>query len=212
MPNGSLDAHGQPLNLHWNAARRIERDLSELLGLAKCMLIDGTIDAQEADFLRNWADNHPDALAHWPTDFIFARLNHFYADGHIDEAERRELKELLSALVGGTTTMVLGEECATTLPLDRPPPELLYRPTDVYVFTGKFAFGPRGECRKTVMQRGAQCEDNITKRTSFLVISTFDSRDWVQSSYGRKIQKAVNLRDTGLPLKIVGEDHWARAL
>src|SRR4026207_2551600 len=106
--NRPLDPHGQPFNVLFNRARRTERDLSELLGLAKAMLSDGVVNEAEATYLRNWGANHPDALAQWPTDLIFARLHQYFADGHIDEAERLDLHALLSSLVGGTASLLLG--------------------------------------------------------------------------------------------------------
>jgi hypothetical protein len=63
-----------------------------------------------------------------------------------------------------------------------------------------------------VTERGGSCEGNVTRRTSFLVIGTFGSRDWQHSSYGAKIRRAVELRDSGFALRIVGEDHWAASL
>jgi hypothetical protein len=207
-----LDMHGQPLNPAVNRRRRTERDLSELLGVTKGMLCDGIISDDEALFLAKWGVNHPDALDQWPTSLIFTRLNQFFADGRIDDVERIELQELLGALVGGTASLLLGYEGATTLPLDAPPPELSWTPTDVYVFTGRFAFGPRRDCERVVCERGAQCESNVTRRTSFMVVGPFGSVDWKHSSYGTKIQKAVDLRGGGLPLRIVGEDHWASAI
>jgi hypothetical protein len=207
-----MDPHGQPFNVLFNRARRTERDLSELLGLAKAMLSDGVINEAEATYLRNWGNNHPDALAQWPTSQIFARLHQHFADGRIDEAERLELHELLSHLVGGTSSLVLGFEGATTLPLDAPAPRICWGPDTVYVFTGRFAYGTRADCEREVTQRGGRCEEIITKRTTCVVIGTFGSRDWAQTSYGRKIQRAVKLRDAGSGISIVGEDHWAQAL
>ena len=61
-------------------------------------------------------------------------------------------------------------------------------------------------------QRGALCESTVTRRTRYLVVGTFGSRDWVHSSFGRKIEKAVELEQAGMPLSIVGEDHWAAAI
>jgi hypothetical protein len=206
------DPHGQPLNPIFNRARRTERDLSELLGLAKAMLSDGIVNETEAAYQRNWGSNHPDALAQWPTSLIFARLNHYFADGRIDEAERLELQELLASLVGGTASLLLGYEGATTLPLNSPPPLICWGPDECYVFTGRFAYGTRGDCEREVAKRGCTCAGNVTRRTSFMVIGTFGSRDWVHSSYGRKIQRAVELRSAGFPIRIVGEDHWANAL
>jgi len=207
-----LDPHGQPFNVLFNRARRTERDLSELLGLAKAMLSDGAITEAEAKYLNDWGGNHPDALEQWPTNKIFDRLQHHFADGRIDEAERLDLHELLSHLVGGTASLVLGYEGATTLPLDTPAPVICWGCDEVYVFTGRFAYGTRADCEREVTTRGARCEKTITKRTTCMVIGTFASRDWAHTSYGRKIQYAVKLRDAGSGIRIVGEDHWANAL
>jgi len=43
-----LDPHGQPFNVRFNRARRAERDLSELLGLAKGVRANGTVSGEEA--------------------------------------------------------------------------------------------------------------------------------------------------------------------
>jgi hypothetical protein len=92
------------------------------------------------------------------------------------------------------------------------PPPLMSWDGEVYVFSGRFAYGTRHQCQMDTMERGADVDENLTQRTTFLVLGTFGSRDWKQSSFGRKIERAVELRDSGFPLRIVGEDHWARAL
>lgn len=208
----NIDPHGQPYNVLFNRAGRTERDLSELLGLAKGMLADGTITPQEAEYLRDWCDAHPDARAHWPVSQICTRLLGYVADGAIDAADRTDLHILLTKLVGGTVSVVIGDnDTATTLPLDNPAPVLCW-PDHVYVFTGRFAYGTRASCEREVVHRGGTCEKNITLRTTVVVIGTFGSRDWKHSTFGGKIQKAVRLRTEGSGLQIVGENHWARAL
>ena len=87
----SIDEHGQP-NPHFNAARRSERDLTELLGIAKGMIADGIVTQDEANYLRAWADGHAEAVTRWPLSLVFARLRQFFTDGRIDEAERAELQ------------------------------------------------------------------------------------------------------------------------
>jgi hypothetical protein len=82
----------------------------------------------------------------------------------------------------------------------------------VFVFTGRFAYGTRARCQLEVHQRGSTCESNVTRRTSFLVIGTFGNEEWADTPYGRQIQRAMDLRRFGFPLRIVGEDHWANAL
>jgi hypothetical protein len=205
-----LDPHGQPYNLHFNRARRAERDLSELLGLAKGLLADGVITADEAALVNTWVINHR-AAEQWPVNVLAQRLQRIFADGHVDDSERLELAEVLGSLVGGTAGIVVGEDAATDLPFDVPYPPFQWAGS-VFVFTGKFAFGTRADCQRQVSRLGAFCEDNLTKRTTYLVIGTFGSRDWVHTSFGRKIQKAVDFRASGTRPLIVGEDHWAISL
>lgn len=204
----ALDDHGQPFSLHFNSARRTERDISEFLGLAKGVLADGVVTAAEADLVAQWIAGHPDAAEQWPLTALSARLGRIYQDGVVDADEQSELAEILRAIVGGTAGVVLGEPATTELPLDRPAPELAWCGS-VFVFTGKFAFGTRAECQRKVVALGGLCEADVTRRTTYLVIGTFGSRDWVHSSFGRKIETAVSYKSgTGLPY-IVGENHWA---
>ena len=205
------DPHGQPFNIRFNRARRAERDLSEFLGLAKGLLADGTVTVEEAELVHNWVARHPSAAEQWPLNHLVARLERIFRDGRVDEEERRELAEVLEAIVGGTAGVILGEDAATALPLDAPPPEFIWRDA-VFVFTGKFAFGTRSQCQRCVAALGALCDSDVTRRTNYLVIGTFGSRDWVHTSFGRKIEKAVSLRDAGSPIAITTEDHWVGCL
>ena len=205
------DPHGQPLNVRFNRAQRAERDLSEMLGLVKGVLADGSVSEEEAAHLHTWLANHPDAVEQWPVDVLAARLERIFADGRVTEAERQDLAELLHSIVGGNAGIIVGEDASTELPLDIPPPQIVWTGS-VFVFTGKFAFGPRAACERQAQQLGAACEEDVTRRTTYLVIGTFGSRDWIHTSFGRKIEKAVEYRQSGSSLAIVGEDHWAGAL
>jgi hypothetical protein len=203
-----VDADGQPLNTRFNRARRADRDIAEFLGLAKGLLADGIVTAPEAEVVTHWIAAHPDAAEQWPISVLTARVERIFRDGRVDDGERAALAEILSEIVGGTGGVIAGEDAATGLPLDSPPPTLVW-PGAVFVFTGKFAFGSRAECQRHVALLGASSEGAVTRRTTHLVIGTFGSRDWVQTSFGRKIEKAVESRaTTGRPI-IIGEDHWA---
>lgn len=207
----TTDPHGQPYNLGFNRARRAERDLSELLGLAKGLLADGVVTPSETGLLRDWVQGHPDAVEQWPVNQIAARLERIFADGQVSTEEQADLSELLRELVGGGTGIIGGADAATDLPLDAPPPDLRWTGC-LFVFTGKFAFGTRSDCQRHTETKGGSCQKDVTRDTTYLVIGTFGSRDWVHTSFGRKIEKAVSYRDSGAPLAIVAEDHWAAAL
>jgi hypothetical protein len=59
-------------------------------------------------------------------------------------------------------------------------------------------------------QTGGVCDADVTKRTNYLIIGTFGTRDWLHTSFGRKIEKAVSLRESGLRIAIAAEDHWPK--
>lgn len=205
-----LDANAQP-NARFNVQQRIDRGIHELIGLCRGLIADGAVADEEAALLAAWIQASPDITGAWPVDILARRLLRIFADGHIDPDERADLEELVAQIVGGQTSVLVGEHVATTLPLCSPPPALRFE-GQIYVFTGKFAFGPRSACEDAVHELGGKCEPSITKRTNVVVIGTFGSRDWAHSSFGRKIQKAVDYRENGASVAIVSEDHWAAHL
>lgn len=211
MSASDVDDHGQPFGLAFNANRRAERDISELLGLLKGILADGSVTAQEAAFVRDWITSHPDATRRWPVSAICDRVEAIFADGQVDANERDDLRQLFEGIVGGKVTMELRDQDGAAMPFDAPPPTIAWTGS-LFVFTGQFAYGTRRTCEGEVLERGGRCAANVTRDADYLVIGTFGSRDWVHTSFGRKIQKAVEYRAKGLPLRIVGEDHWAASL
>lgn len=204
------DADGQPAP-SFRAAHNFERDITELLGIARGILFDGVVSPKEAEMLAVWCNNHPEVVSEWPGSVVADRLRRVFADGVVDAEEQADLRDLLEGLVGGTLALTTGFSGASALPLCKPAPELVFQ-ARTYLMTGKFAFGPRKACQAQVTQRGGAVKTGISKQVDVLVIGSLGSRDWIQTSYGRKIQGAVDLRDSGHPVSIVSEDHWAAAL
>lgn len=206
-----LDVHGQPLNLRWNAARRADRTLDEMLGLVKGVIVDGVVTEGEAQFLAHWINANPEAARIWPGNVLARRLQKIFADRVVDEEERDDLLGLLQSVTGETLGMPENENPSTRLPLDDPAPALSFDGT-LYVFTGRFVYGTRAACQASVVERGGECASDITRKTDVVVIGDLGSRDWIHTSFGRKIQKAVEYRDHGVGLAIVSEEHWAGQL
>ena len=204
--------HGQPQNPAYHAARRTLRDASELLGLAKGVLADGVVNEKEAAFFAQYVLAHPEIEDDPVLRLLVRRVRQIFADGKVDAEEREELKSLMEDLVGGRASLTLGYDAATELPLDSPAPLMCYGRDEVYVFTGRFAYGTRRQCQQEVLDRQSEVEDNVTRRTTFVVIGSFGSRDWTTTAYGNKIRRAVELREGGFAVRLVSEDHWASHL
>jgi hypothetical protein len=203
-----LNAQGQP-DRRLNAWRRTDRSVHELIGLARGLVADKTLCANEASALIAWLDANPDAATVFPGSILADRLERICDDGRVDADELRNLRIILDQMAGGLIEN--GLLLSATLPFNDPPPLLQYD-SRVFVLTGHFAYGPRRICEAAITQQGGRCASDVSMQTHYLVVGTFSSRDWAQSSYGRKIEKAVKLRAAGQPIGIVSEDHWAESL
>jgi hypothetical protein len=204
-----IDADGQP-GPAVNRARRIQRTVTELLGLCKGVLLDGVVTESEMVALDEWLAAHEELAQEWPADVLYERLRRIFDDGVVEEEERAHFKELLEQCVGPAEGARL-VDAATRLPLDQPPPEIVFG-EHTFCFTGKFVWGPRPRLMQAVEQRGGTSHQVPRKDTDYLVVGTMLSRDWAQPSFGRKIQKVVAGRVKGWKTKIVGEGYWVEAL
>lgn len=202
------DAEGQPVNPLLNERRRIDRGLSELLGMVRGILADGVVLEVEAEALARWILSNAEIANHWPADVLVKHLNRIFEDGRMDEDERQSLTDLLTNLSGRALEEFASS--STELPLTRPTPEVIFD-QNAFVFTGKFLFGPRRACHRETEIRGGVCEDAITARTRYVVVGSLASRDWIQSGWGRKIERAMELSKFG-EIYIVAEETWTRYL
>lgn len=177
------------------------------------MLSDGAISAQEAQFLKDWIDRNAMHAGVFPFDIVYRQLHDALADGVLDDDEERDLLSTLINLVGGEhrSGQPGAPSLASALPLCQPVPTIQF-PGSVFVVTGTFAYGSRRQVVDALEARQASAASNVSKKTNFLVIGEIGSQAWRHSSYGRKIEAAVSLREAGVPLRIVSEPHWRDAL
>jgi NAD-dependent DNA ligase len=205
----SLNPDGQPLvPFVLNRIANERKSIDALIGFARCALADGVVSDAEALEFHRWVLAMRATGWQWPIDEIAQRLETIFADGAIDPAEREDLRDIMEQL--GAAPSPHGVTVAT-LPLDEPPPALVF-PGATFCVTGKFAFGTRAKVHAAITGRGGVAGERVTSDTSYLVIGAFASRDWAHTSYGRKIEQAVDLRRGGQGLAIVGEDHWRSAI
>ena len=60
--------------------------------------------------------------------------------------------------------------------------------------------------------RGASISTNVNKTVDFLIIGTLASRDWLYTSHGRKIEKALLLKREGSGISVITERTLLRFL
>lgn len=188
-----------------NNDRLQTRQVDELIGLARGLVADGSVNAAEIQFLEKWLVANL-AISHQPLlGTLYERVREILSDGHVDEEECRDLFSALNAFARGD--FELGEAAkSTSIPLCSPAPSLRFEGA-IYCFTGTFTFGQRKHCEEATNARGALCA-SLTKKTDFLVIGSYATESWKHSSFGNKILKAVAMRDAGVAISIVSEEHW----
>jgi len=189
--------------------RIAERQIDELIGLARGLIADGRIEQSEVEYLQKWLAANLAVTEQPLIAGLYRRVEEILRDGIVDTEEKNELLDTLDRFT--KRDIELGEVLkSTTLPLCDPTPVLEFGGRR-YCFTGTFNYGTRKVCEDAVIARGALA-GSLTQKTGVLVIGIYATESWKHSSFGNKILQACEWRDFGLPISIVSEEHWVKAL
>ena len=183
---------------------------NQLIAITLGLTADNVLNDLEITYLRDWLNNTPGTLE-WPLNVIATQVNAVLADGVITELERQSLLTTLTRL-HGSHWMETG--AASGLATRLPTEEIghIDFSASTFCFTGQFLTQTRKQIEDVAIAFGGTISKSITQDVNYLVIGTLASRDWVGTSHGRKIERAVLNRDAGHPIAIIAEEHWAAHL
>jgi NAD-dependent DNA ligase len=185
------------------------RQIDELTGLARGLCADGVLNEAEVEFLQTWLAANSAITGNPLIAELYSRVADVLSDGVLDDEEHQGLLQALRDFSGNDVE--IGEALkSTTLPLCKPAPQLSFDGR-TYCFTGTFSYGRRPLCEQAVIERGGTC-GGLTRKTDVLVIGVYATESWKHSAFGHKILKAAEMRDTGLPIALISEEHWVRHL
>src|SRR5262249_29876020 len=139
------------------------------------------------------------------------RMEAIFADGQVDAAEQAELLRMLTRISAARPMPFSARREAVPLPLTLPEPPVDFAGR-AFCMAGSFIYGPRTRCEQEVKLRGGRCVPDPSAPADFLVIGTLSHADWQRSPEAEKIQNALDLRNRGLHVAVVSEEHWATAL
>jgi len=202
-----LDDHGQPINRLYSRKRLNDRAIDELIGMSRGIIADQRVNQKEAVFLKSWMEANVSYCEDNLVNQLYCRIQEMLTDNVLDQNEQEELLGILREFTG-ESTVEIPQNLSSIFPLCQPPPIIEF-PTMTFCLTGKFAYGPRRICEKVIEERGGRSTNSINYAVDYLVIGTFSSSDWAHTSYGRKIEKAVEYREKSGGISIISEDHWA---
>lgn len=180
--------------------------LQVLMGLLAGLATDGQIGSAEMHALAAWATEWSHLKGLWPYDEVHAIATAVLEDGSVTVEEVQHLRALeqqfpIAGRVGETVPMLIGGVCAVN-------PRITFD-SKTFVLTGESSRSPRAEIESLIRRAGGNPEPRVTQRTDYLVVGAEGSPYWAFACYGRKIERAYELRKEGHPVVIAHErDFW----
>lgn len=179
--------------------------VGRLIGLCRGMLADNILDDKEIYALHKWMEKCESFIDVWPISVLYKQIQQVLEDNVISEEERSLLFNTMTNIIGGTLSESGAVDgLSSSLAVDEI--DNIEFEGKEFCLTGMFAYGSRSDCKAAISERGGLALSNVKRSMHYLVIGSLSSRDWKQSSHGRKIEKAVELKSKGLPVKIIHED------
>lgn len=197
-----MDRQASVINAH-----HTRKSVEVLLGIITGIVADDQVNDLEVKMLATWLAEHSEVTKTWPGSLVSRKVAEIMADGRITDAERSHLLDVLKelALNDFATTGSASPE-VLSLPIND---DVTITMTHAGVcHTGVFLYGPRAACERLTLSMGGMPLDSITKKTDILVVGSRVAPGWANTSFGRKLQRAVELQDQGCELEIISERRW----
>lgn len=190
--------------------------IQTLHGVLHGILANNAVTDEELNGLHKWLQLHFLLKGTYPFDEIYSLLSAILADGIVTDDERNILKAFFSEFIDTRDSYNLNEKELAELRerysvsgVCAKDPSIIFD-GNLFCFTGASARAKRNDIEALIYDRGGSCSGNVTKKTQYLIVGAEGNPCWAFSCYGRKIEKAVELRKNGLPIIIVNEhDFWS---
>lgn len=194
---------------NFNSKMRLDRAADQLIGICGGIVADGRVNKEEVAFLSTWLADHREVCSEFPGKALADRISAIMDDGIISDDELQDLFKTLQQ-ISGNHFIETGAATPESPAIQADSPDVIEFVDRRFCLTGKFVFGSRTKCQEATTRLGAGCDGDVTLQTDYLVIGALVSPDWKHETYGRKIERAMSLRDggAGKPV-IITEEQWA---
>lgn len=192
--------------------RRAEnRSIELLLGIVTGIVADSQLHNLEIQLLSTWLTENEYAASVWPGCVIAERVRAVLADGIVTDEERSHLLSTLQGMAAcdfAATGSAAAEVIRLPLQDDG---DVTLRDTHVCL-TGEFIYGTRSNCERLCTHHGALPVASVSNKVLFLIVGTNVSPAWAHTSYGRKIEHALTMRQSGHPIRVISERRWSETI
>lgn len=179
---------------------RTTADLQRLHAILGGIVADTRISEDELRELSDWMEKHEHLKTCWPFDEIGSLITGVLADKRIDEIEHEMLhaffSEFTALLDSRTIIRAPLSENQLIVGLCAVDPEITFVEKG-FCFTGASSRFSRAEFKKIVEKLGGTAHEAPSKKVHYLVIGAEGNPCWAFACYGRKVEKAIQLRKAG---------------
>jgi NAD-dependent DNA ligase len=190
-------------------------DLQRLHAILGSTVADGVVTEAELRGLSQWLQDHEHLKTCWPFDEVDSLITGILRDKVIDADEQKLLKSFFSEFLGvlddRTITSPLITESENIVGLCAVCPEIEFQGSK-FCFTGASTKYTRASLASIVEGLGGEVLPSVNKHVSYLVIGAEGNPCWAYACYGRKVEKAVELRKKGVRVLIVHENDFHDAV
>ncbi len=189
----------------------IQRLHAALGGIAS----DGAITEAELKGLSDWLSEHEHLKTCWPYEEVGSLITGVLSDKKIDSVEQKLLKEFFTEFVSILDSRTIVSPKFTVngnvVGLCAVCPEITFS-GNKFCFTGTSFKYTRSEFSQLVKQLGGEVVNSVSAKLDYLIIGADGNPSWAYACYGRKVEKAVELRKTGSRLLLVHENDFHDAV
>lgn len=193
----------------------VTADLQRLHAVLGGIAADGVVTEAELDGLSAWLADHGHLKTRWPYEEVASVITAVLADKKIDGHEQKLLSDFFgefTAILDGravTSPKVLVE--GNIIGLCAVCPEISFSGRS-FCLTGTSYRYTRPEFSEKIKKLGGLVTNAVSGKLDYLIIGADGNPCWAYTCYGRKVEKAVELRKSGSRLLLVHENDLHDAL
>lgn len=181
----------------------ITSSTQQLGGFLAGISADQTINIEELTALGNWTSNNAPMFKTWPFDTLLPAIERIQSKRQLSADDHSELLAFCQSI----TSIRPAEQEKVTIPVKLAEQQVSILIQECsFCFTGESSRYSRKELAQIVEMYGGIAADSVTAKLHYLVICDVRNPAWAFEMYGRKVEKAMNMKKKGAGPEVVFEE------
>lgn len=166
----------------------------QLTGIISGITADGKVNNEELSYLNDWLNENKYLSNTWLFDEVTKIINKVVDDGCFSPESEQKVLHISSIILSD-----LGDSDNSSL-IDsiklNPNENAIYIEGKSFCITGNSLYNTRAEIAQMIQDRGGIVRTSVSTKTDYLLICDEKNSCWAFSTYGRKVEKAMQLQST----------------